>query len=316
MNRITKKVLMMAYQCMPKVIKDKVAEYAENKKVAHWKECYKTKISKEKVDDLFERLSLESDVMIHSSLPEIGDIKLRHVIENLNRYVLDKGKTILCPAIPIKGSSLDYLKSIKEFDVRTAPNAMGTISLYYGRQNGARRSLSPTHSVIAIGDRAEYYTKDHHLSETPFTDNSPYYKLFLNGGKILMFGASLKYLTFGHVVEDLIGEEYYPIPVYDSRRFEIDLINEDGMRQKGTFRAHSHKNGLYRDTPVVIERIRNLSSTRIFPLGCGEVILLDARDLLSCLLTQLKLGVTIPGRRVSEACRARADKWVEFIKGL
>lgn len=131
-----------------------------------------------------------------------------------------------------------------------------------------------------------------------------------------MFGASLKYLTFGHVVEDLIGEEYYPIPVYDSRRFEIDLINEDGMRQKGTFRAHSHKNGFYRDTPVVIERIRNLSSTRILPLGCGEVILLDARDLLSCLLTQLKLGVTIPGRKVSEACQARADKWVEFIKGL
>ena len=303
-------------QLMPSPVKRWLAAYAENKKIEHWKECFKTKVSKEQVDDLFVQLSLDSDVMIHSSLPEIGDIKLRYVTENLKKYVLDKGNTILCPAIPIKGSSFDYLKSIKEFDVRTAPNAMGTISLYYGRQNGAKRSLSPTHSVIAIGDRADYYTKDHHLSETPFSENSPYYKLFINGGKILMFGASLKYLTFGHVVEDLIGEGNYPIPVYDKRRFEIEVINEEGLRQKGVFRAHSHKNGWYRDSPVVIERIRNLSSTRIIHLGCGEIILMDARDLLSCLLTQLKLGVTFPGREVSNECQKRADEWVEFIKGL
>lgn len=306
----------VAFYLAPKAVKNRILAYHENKKIEHWQECFKVKVPKEQVDELFLRLGLDGDVMVHSSLPEIGNIKRASVTDNLKKYVLDKGNTILCPAIPVKGSTLDYLKSIKEFDVRSAPNAMGTLSCYYGTQEGVRRSMSPTHSVIALGSRAEEYTKDHHLSETPFSENSPYYKLFLNGGKILMFGASLKYLTFGHVVDDLIGEENYPIPVYDPRRFEIDVINEVGLRQKGTFRAHSHKNGFYRDSPVVIERIRNLPSTIIFPLGCGEVILLDARDLLSCLLTQLKLGVSIPGRKISEACQERADKWIELIKGL
>ena len=310
-------IIRIAYQCMPGVIKRQIGVYAENKKMAHWKECHKVKVSRVQVDELFESLALNTDVMVHSSLPEIGNIKLRDVTENLKKHVLDKGNTILCPAIPIKGSTLDFLKSIKEFDVRNAPNAMGTISLYYGRQTGAKRSLSPTHSVIAVGEKASYYTEEHHLAETPFSEKSPYFKLLLNGGKILMFGASLKYLTFSHVMDDLIGDHDYPVPVYDSRRFEIDVINEDGVRTKGTFRAHSHKNGFNRECPETTDMIRNLPSTRIMRLGCGEVLLLDAREVLVCLLSQLKAGVTGAGRKkVSEKCQKQADKWIEFIKGL
>lgn len=305
------------FQYLPPIAKRLIKDFAEKRKAAYWKECFKVKVSKEQVDELFVQLALDTDVMIHSSLPEIGDIKLRHITDNLKKYVLDKGKTILCPAIPIKGSSLDYLMSIKEFDVRTAPNAMGAISRFYGRQNGSRRSLSPTHSVIALGDQSVYYTKDHHLSETPFTETSPYFKLILNGGKILMFGASLSHVTFCHVLEDMIGENDYPVEVYDSRRFEVRLLNEDGVMVNGTFRAHSHKNGRMRDSSEIMRIVRSLPTTRTIPIGCGEVILLDARDVILCLLSQLKLGITTSGRRkVSDACKFRADEWIRRISQL
>ena len=307
----------LAFQLAPKAVQRKITSYLENKKITHWQECFKTKVSGEEVDRLFTMMSLDSDVMIHSSLPDIGNIKLRNVTDNLKRRVLDKGHTVLCPALPIKGSSLDYLKSIKEFDVRTAPNAMGTISCFYGRQEGAQRSLSPTHSVVALGENAGLYLGEHHLSETPFTEKSPYFKLILNKGKILMFGASLRNLTFNHVIEDMIGEESFPINVYDPRRFEIELVDELGLRTTGRFRAHSHKSGRMRDSVELMEIVRCLPSSRVFPLGCGEVILLDARDVVLCLLSQLKNGLTTMGRRpISDDCRIKADQWIEQVYSL
>lgn len=307
----------LAFQLAPKAIQRKVHAYAEDKKMAHWQECFKTKVSREEVDELFSLMDLDSDVMIHSSLPDIGNIKLKHVTDNLKRYVLESGHTILCPALPIKGSSFDYLKSIKEFDVRTAPNAMGTVSSFYGRQEGARRSLSPTHSVVALGERSAYYTEEHHLDETPFTEKSPYFKLIAQKGRILMLGASLKNLTFNHVIEDMIGEESFPVRVYDPHRFEIDLVDESGTRCRGHFRAHSHRSGRMRDSVEIMEIVRKLPSTKVFPIGCGEVLLLDAKDVCLCLLTHLKEGLTTMGRRkVSEGCRRKADTCIDYINRI
>ena len=314
MSKISE-IKALAFQLAPRPLQRKVLTYAEDKKTAHWQECFKTKVSLKEVEELFSRMEIESDVMIHSSLPDIGNIKLSHVTSSLKYAILDKGYTILCPALPIKGSSLDYLKSIKEFDVRTAPNAMGAISSYYGRKEGAKRSLSPTHSVIAFGNQANYYTCEHHLDETPFTHKSPYYKIIETKGKILMFGASLKNLTFNHIIEDMIGEEAFPVQVYDPQRFKIDLIDESGNRTAGVFRAHSRKSGRLRDSSELMEQVRRLPSTHIYSLGCGEVIILDARDVCICLLNGLKKGNTTMGhRRVSDACKEKADYWINYIQ--
>lgn len=307
----------VAFLLSPKPVKERLLSFNENRKMEHWKECFKTKVSKEQVDEVFFKLALDSDVMVHSSLPDIGNIRLRDVTDNLKRYVLDNGHTILCPALPIKGSSLDYLKSIKEFDVRTAPNAMGAISTYYGRQQGAIRSLSPTHSVIAFGEKAAYYTEGHHLSETPFTETSPYYKLIVNKGKILMFGATLKNLTFVHVIEDLIGEDLYPVKLYDPRKYSIKLVDESGGSLYGSFRTHSYKNSILNDGEELLGKMLGLPSTTICPIGCSEVILLDARDSIICMLDNLKAGITRMGHRhVSESCRQKADYWIKKIERL
>ena len=305
------------YQLLPKKLQSIVRSNLDDRKMMYWQECFKVKVPENEVNELFGQMALNSDVMIHSSLPDIGNIKLKHVTASLKRSVLDSGHTVLCPALPIKGSSLEYLRSIKVFDVRTASNAMGTISTYYGRQNGSKRSLSPTHSVVALGARVDFYLGEHHLSETPFTDKSPYFKIIKEGGKILMFGASLKNLTFNHVIEDMIGEELFPVHVYDPERFQIELINEFGEKTTGTFRAHSHRSGRLRDSAEIMDRVRNLTSTHIYSLGCGEVILMDARDVCMCLLLGLQEGLTTMGRRrISEECRQKAGEWINYTRQL
>ena len=306
-----------AFQLFPKVVKDKLIAYNDNRIMEYWQECFKTKVSKEQVDDLFSQLALEGDVMVHSSLPDIGNIKLRDVTDNLKKYVIDTGHTVLCPALPIKGSTLDYLRSINEFNVTTAPNAMGTISCYYGRQQGAKRSMSPTHSVVAFGCRASYYTEEHHLANTPFTERSPYFKLATNKGKILMFGTTLKNFTFIHVLEDIIGEDCYPVKVYDPHIYKIRLIDESGTINYGFFQAHSHRNSLKIDGAELMGLIAKLPSTKHYHIGCGEVMLLDAREVLLSQLNLLKRGITLMGhRRVSDKCKQRADYWIDYFEQL
>lgn len=305
----------LVFHLAPKCVQTRLLSLAMDRKMAHWEECYKTVVSKEEVDSLFSRMSLDCDVMVHSSLPDIGNIKLRYVTDNIKKHILDEGYTVLCPALPVKGSSLDYLRSIHEFDVRTAPNAMGAISVYFGRQKDALRSLSPTHSVIAIGKRASYYTEEHSLAETPFSEFSPYYKLLQNKGKILMFGAPLKNLTFCHVIEDMIGKELFPVKVYDSKKYEVELVNEAGVRTSGSFYAHSHRSSRMRDTTAIMEEVRRLPSTKVYSLGCSEVLLLDAKDVCLCFLKQLKSGLTTFGRRrVSEECKRKADYWIDSVE--
>ena len=307
-------IKVLAFQLLPKSIQTKIQSYVEDKRLKYWQECFKTKVSQQQVYELFSKMAIDCDVMIHSSLPDIGNIKLKYVTDALKSSVLDKGHTLLCPALPVKGSTLEYLKTITEFDVRSAPNAMGSISCYFGRQNDAIRSMSPTHSVVAEGPKASYYVSEHHLSETPFTEKSPYYKLIEKKGKILMLGASLSHLTFNHVLEDMIGEDLFPVKVYDPTRYEIQLVNESGIKCRGVFRAHSHKSGRLRDSKEVMGLVRNLPSTKVYPLGCGEVLLLDARDTILCLLESLKQGLTTMGHRhVSVECKQKAESWIHTI---
>ena len=132
-----------------------------------------------------------------------------------------------------------------------------------------------------------------------------------------MLGASLKNLTFVHVIEDMIGETCFPVQVYDSHRFTIDLINEAGERTSRAFRAHSRKSGRMRDLSELMQIVRKLPSTRFFKLGCGEVVLLDAKDVCLCLLTQLESGLTTMGHmRISDDCRQKADMWIDIINKI
>ena len=69
-----------AYQILPNKLQTVVRSYYDDKRMKHWQECFRVKISEEQVNELFAQMALNSDIMIHSSLPDIGHIKMRHII--------------------------------------------------------------------------------------------------------------------------------------------------------------------------------------------------------------------------------------------
>ena len=302
----------------PKFVQRILLQVNLNKSVKEAKNRLNVTVSYEYLTQTFDSANIDGDLFVHTSLMEVGKMEkgYKGVVKLLNEHVLDKNHTLLFSALPFKGSSEEYLKGIDVFDSRNAPVAMGMINEYYSMLSEAERSLSPTHSVVAVGSKAKYYTVDHHLSETPFNENSPYFKIAQNKGKILMFGAGLKHLTIVHVIEDLLGDDF-PFSVYAKKKIRVEVINKEGISYPGIFKAHAGFQGIFRNTDVLTDPLKLLSSTQVFKLGCSEFILLDARDVVVSLLETLKDGKTAYGKvRLSMKAREKADSWISYFKSV
>lgn len=303
---------------VPRWIQEKVRKRVEAKKALHELEVFQNnRVSEQEVRAAMDQLDIHGDVMLHSSLVEIGNIQGRHkpFVSYLQEKVSDKGHTVLAVAIPIKGYTEDYLKSIDRFD-KDAPIAMGVLATYYAKQEGAIRSLSPTHSVVAFGKEAEAYTAEHHLDKWPFTEKSPYYKLLERNGSVLMIGAGIKHMTISHIVEDMLGD-LYPKKIYEKKPHRVDIYKDGKCVYEGEYYAHSKWMSAFQSDIHMVECMRALPSTKVVKLGAGEIVSINAREAVVCLLEELKKGNSIWGwARVSEECRVKSEEWIERIRKM
>lgn len=318
LREIIKQLVNIAWVCMPKGIQKKVQDKHAAKAAEREMEIYASNdVSEQDVADAFAALGIKGDVLVHSSLIHIGNIKGKHkpIVKALQEHVLDKGNTVLAIGIPVKGSTEEWLQSITRFD-KDAPIAMGVISTYYAKQEGACRSLNPTHSVVAYGSRAEEYTAAHHLDKTPFMEKSPYYKLLERNGGVLMVGAGIKHLTLVHIVEDMLGD-LYPQRVYGRKEYLVDIYRDEECIHHGRYKAHSRWSGVLRVPEYVLSRIKALPSTKVVKLGGAELLYINARAAVICELEELKKGNSIYGwRYINGDCKLEIDRWIERIKEL
>lgn len=169
-------------------------------------------------------------LLVHSSLRALGHVDggAPTVIDALQAALGPDG-TLLMPAL----SHASVTPANPVFDVRHTPACVGTIPETF-RTSGALRSVHPTHSVCARGQRAAELLADHHRDITPCGPHSPFAKLPAVGGKILMLGCGLRPNTSMHVVEELADPPYlFGPPV----RYRIILA--DGSETKMTVRSHN-----------------------------------------------------------------------------
>jgi len=312
-----KKTAKIILYFSPEWIRGKFKMWNEIRVIKQAKFNRNTIVTKVELENILKSIDFNNDVFFHTSLMDIGKVEggYLEVINLINKYIYKNNNTILFSALPFKGSSENYLKNLKVFDVKSAPVMTGVINEYYSSLPDSKRSLSPTHSVVALGENADYYTKEHHLSKTPFSEKSPYFKLVLRRGKILMFGASLNHLTFYHVIEDLMGD-LYPFNDIYTKEYFIDICDFLNERQTLPFKAHKSFRSLFKDFKFNKE-LKKLDSTIIYKLGCSELILLNSRDVILFLLKSLNNGNTLYGKtKISEECRNQSMKWIRYFDNI
>lgn len=294
-----RKLLKQLFLLLPPFVKRKVNSFRESERQKNALNIRKlNKITKQEINSIFDVLDLNCDVFLHSSLRNFGyeieggkEMVVKTIIDHID---LDK-YTLLAPALPFKTSMKEFLDSTKSLDMSIVPNEMGAVSNAIGKMEGCLRSLHPTHSVVAIGAKAIDYTSTHHLDNTPFTVNSPYYKIMENKGKILLFGVGLGNLTFPHVIEDLLGE-YFPEKVYNEKVYAVEIVDLDGTKHNVTTRCHDQKLSLKRDCEFIRKSLIKEKAIQTFELGLSEVSLLDPKKYAITYLKMLLDGKSLYGK--------------------
>jgi aminoglycoside 3-N-acetyltransferase len=283
---------------LPKFIAVPLKKKYQRRQLRLLKERYRrTRVTKEDIVSIFDKLNIDCDIFLHSSTLSIGKIAIgtKDIAELILEKVNISKNTLLASALPFRGRFKDYLEKGCVFDVRNAPVEMGSINEYLSMHPNVLRSLHPTHSVIAIGPKAEYYTSEHHFDITPFGMHSPYYKLLANSAKILMFGAGLNYFTFAHVIEDILGS-YFPVNPYLKKVYTVEVIDSLGKTFIVQTRCHDPLKAVKRDGYPILPYYVKYNAIERHPIGESETLLLDAKRSLYAYYMALLDGISIYGK--------------------
>lgn len=275
------------------------------KTLEHYRKIAKeNKITKDCICEILDSFTIQSDVLLHTSEMNIGKflIKKEELAEIIINKVNTNDNTLITASLSFSGSMYDSVAKNKKrvFDVSTSPILTGVLNEIIATQNGAIRSLHPTHSVVALGPRASYYIKDHEKDETPFGNNSPWWKIIKSNGSILLFGAPHN-ITSIHAVEDAIGE-VYPWKVYLKKKYMYDVVDVNGIHHSVLTTCHNPATTIRRThLPDFIQELKNNGFWESHPIGASEIVLLSARGMALTYLNWVEKGYSIYGRhRVSQ----------------
>ncbi|WJT06705.1 AAC(3) family N-acetyltransferase [Vibrio harveyi] len=176
-------------------------------------------------------------VFIHASLSLVNtDMTPEELLDLLLDIVGDNG-SISVPCFPPM-SSEKYLLRKAPHNYRTAKSGMGSFSECVRKHPNAIRSLHPTKSIASIGLDPSYLLHDDGDYLYPFSKSSPFNKLLQNNIKVLGIGVPMSYLSFVHVGEDLMLQEY-PINIYNEESYVKRCVNYEGDTFNVTTKAHN-----------------------------------------------------------------------------
>lgn len=293
MKQIAKRILPL----LPPVLQTLLRKEAERRRQIE-KQARKERVSitRGDVEQALAQLRFDSDVILHSSISNIGKFELpvQEIAALLAQTIDISRHTLLVPALPFNSSMREHLDKAEVFDVRSARNAMGAIPNILMAYPGAKRSIHPTHSVVALGPEAWFYVDSHEADATPFGPNSPFFKLTKRRGKILMFGVGLNSVTNFHVYEDLLGPAL-PFEVYLDRKYVTKCVGRDGAEIIVESPCHNPQLSSRRECERARSYLQSSGAISTIPFGESEISLIDAHLFTVTLLEMLLAGKSIYG---------------------
>lgn len=172
-------------------------------------------------------------ILVHSSLRALGRYENKAgIVVNVLLDLLGEDGTLLMPSLSYESVTKD--KPV--FHVTETPSCVGGLTEYFRALPEVKRSLHPTHSVCALGRRADDLINGHIHDNTPCGACSPFRKLKDHRGKLLFLGCSLNANTSMHGVEELSKPEYL---FGDEVEYTMKLA--DGELIKKKYISHNFK---------------------------------------------------------------------------
>lgn len=144
-------------------------------------------------------------ILMHSSFKSLGGVEdgAKGFFEAFLSLLGEEG-TLVLPALSYESVT----KENPHFNQLQTPSCVGYLPEYFRTQVASIRSLHPTHSCSAVGKNADFLCCEHYRDRTPVGPHSPFARLPLVNGKILILGSHPDHNTTLHGVEETAEPEY------------------------------------------------------------------------------------------------------------
>lgn len=176
-------------------------------------------LTKEELKNQLRAMGIQSTdtVMIHTSMKAIGEVEggAEELLDGFCEYLADG--LLLVPTHTWEEVTQDN----PYYDVRTSVPNIGVIPRTAAFRKDGVRSLHPTHSLWAKGNRAEEYVANEENADSPAATGFCWDKLADWNGKILLIGVGNDKNTFIHSVEDRaqlpdrMSQDFYEVQIVD-----------------------------------------------------------------------------------------------------
>lgn len=207
-------------------------------------------------------------VMVHSSLSAFGYVEGgEHSVIDALLHVLGRNGLLMMPTHT--WGTVNVRQPV--FHETLTPSIVGRVTEAFRKKPGVYRSLHPTHSVAATGNRAKEMLEGHERWSTPCSIDSPYGRLVAENGYVLFLGASLHSFTLMHAFE-----EWAQLPWLFDRCEDLYSIRQNGEVLYVPSRRHSDASGLERDYPALEQLLQLHGLIRMTRIGGATVRLVSA----------------------------------------
>lgn len=226
-------------------------------------------------------INKENTLLIHSSMKAIGEVEGGGdaVLDALIEFM--KEGLLLFPTHTWEKTNC--INGI--YDYKSEPSCVGYLTRLFMTQKGAVRSLHPSHSVTAIGKRAEEYVKYDDEAHTPCHRSGCMGHLYDEHAQILFLGTKLTKNTFIHGIE-----EWLDIPDRINPKMQIyKVVQRDGSIKEVEYHGHLSSFG---DVSSTYDKISDALFVKgfasEFKFGDARCILVDVREMADLVVSFLE----------------------------
>ncbi|MCH2233825.1 MAG: AAC(3) family N-acetyltransferase [Crocinitomicaceae bacterium] len=250
----------------------------------------------------FKSLGIRSGdvILVHSSLSKIGYIENgpKTLIRALQNLVGDEG-TILMPTSPNAEYQYDFIKKNPVFDVINTPSKTGKITEVFRTSENVVRSVHPTEPVAAWGKNAQWFVEGHFGELTPYTEKSPFKRVSDKNGKLVYIGVTLDNAgTNLHTLEDALD---FKFPIYANEIFEVEVIDENGVKHLVKTKAHNPEFSKKRKCDQLIPLFEQVGILTRGKIGEAPTLVFEAKGFFDTMVKLYKeKGVTMYTPKGSE----------------
>jgi len=218
-------------------------------------------------------------LMVHSSLHAHSGYRDRPIdmIKALKQAVGPQGLLVM-PSMTYTDSSKAFLLRGEAMHVRRSASRMGLLTEVFRRGKDVRRSLSPTHPLLAWGERAASFVSGHHQTDRSFGPDSPFQRLLDCDGKVLCIGTIPETVTFTHFLEDRIQSKL-PFALYEPGHFPATVVDAEGRAYDVPTRVLSEESRRRRREEILwrmarrrgVTRQRRVGNTKMMVIRCNAL---------------------------------------------